>query len=1274
MPSKLSSETARQRELYKYWQPTHASVFPKAEYDSTFNSNNYQPRASYDAALTAYAQLGALRCNAKRGMVSVVDATHQYIIAESTKSLSLQHGKALDPKDQLWFGLRAIPRHLGICAAALGDFTVIESNDSPLSDSRHNYKYVIEDLEKDVRFEHQPFVRGAPFLRFYAGVPIRSPAGYLIGIFSIVDDKPRHDFTNADVEILKDLAATVMDHLVLGALRGQQSRSAQMVKGLGLFVEGKKTMRDWWLTSGHLGKGPAAIDGSRGEWTLDDQADAEFGVQRVNTFDVFGRPSPGASIPEPQSIEFSIDGSNGGKIGNDSLDTLSITSTLIESPPSAVQQPVTSCTSPQGTTQLQPENGKHSTCTASTYTAKNNLNTKPPHNSDDDGNGPSSPEDAHSIYLRASHLIRESLSVEGCAFLDASVTVFENSMVKVAAGAGTLFVPSESKALCGSSERDDTEHTSSASSSPQFETLCEVLGLSVKNVVGNIDTVDQGFSFPADLLQRCLVRYPQGKIFNFEDDGTMSSSEDDEGNVKTVKHVKRKARRTRMKPTEQKDNARMIAVLPGVRSVAFLPLWDSDTKRWSAAGFVWTRDPIRILDAKEDLGYLSSFCNNIMAENRRINAKRADTMKGNFISSVSHELRSPLHGILASAEHLQDMSLGAAAEELISMINSCSKMLMDTIDSVLDFTKLNNAKKPESILSQGAKSPDNKQPFDSAMETTEVDLSALTEEVVGNILSGYNFGKAKSDHSTVPVRTLSTSSSVPEKLVSEVLVLVSIDPRADWVFKTQPGTWRRVLMNLFGNALKYTKTGRIQVDLACHDKTSEQGLTTSSIVLSVYDTGVGISPDFLKHHLFTPFSQEDSLAPGTGLGLSIVRQLVEELSGQIEMKSEKDAGTEATVRVTFHQSSQSNTSCSALSSPIRNLTKGLEGMSACLLGFDISPNIEDVATGILSIRAEQTLSLKAVLTRFLRGWCGMELQAATALDSVSPDIYITLDTAFEAILHKRDLQGSDPSTNAIGTTCILVLCTTSTFPEQAVLESQCCVVFVEQPFGPHKFAKALNTVFKKAASRRNSSSMNELELPLPNTLRPRLVPSATVSSAEITTVNVESSNEQIAPDRPVQLLDKEKLEVATGVISLQPKRPTVLLVDDNAINLKLLVMYMGKLGFPFKTATDGLEALLTFQNRPGDIKIILMDISMPVMDGLTSTREIRKYEHEHKLNPCTIIAVTGAASDDAQREATLSGIDQFITKPVPLKKLKSTIEMWESKQDDPDRPSDGEPL
>ena len=127
----------------------------------------------------------------------------------------------------------------------------------------------------------------------------------------------------------------------------------------------------------------------------------------------------------------------------------------------------------------------------------------------------------------------------------------------------------------------------------------------------------------------------------------------------------------------------------------------------------------------------------------------------------------------------------------------------------------------------------------------------------------------------------------------------------------------------------------------------------------------------------------------------------------------------------------------------------------------------------------------------------------------------------------------------------------------------------------------------------------------------------------------------------------------------QPSTPQFLLVDDNAINLKILASYMKRLGKPYETAEDGQQALDAFrrgtQRDEGRLRCILMDISMPVMDGLEAARLIRGVERELQLPRCAIFALTGLASAEAQKEAFVSGIDLFLTKPVRLQELTDIL-------------------
>jgi len=134
-------------------------------------------------------------------------------------------------------------------------------------------------------------------------------------------------------------------------------------------------------------------------------------------------------------------------------------------------------------------------------------------------------------------------------------------------------------------------------------------------------------------------------------------------------------------------------------SVLLLPLWDLNHDKWFAYGLAWTNNPNRIFEG-QDFAYLASFGNSVMAEFSRLETVAADNAKSGFISSISHELRSPLHGIMASVELLRDVNTDPASNAIISTVESCGSTLLDTIDNLLTFAKVNHKAVSASSLHQ----------------------------------------------------------------------------------------------------------------------------------------------------------------------------------------------------------------------------------------------------------------------------------------------------------------------------------------------------------------------------------------------------------------------------------------------------------------------------------------------------------------------------------------------------------------------------------------------
>lgn len=191
--------------------------------------------------------------------------------------------------------------------------------------------------------------------------------------------------------------------------------------------------------------------------------------------------------------------------------------------------------------------------------------------------------------------------------------------------------------------------------------------------------------FDEKSLHTLLRRYPRGKLWTFGEDGYVSLSEDDGQPLETVKSSASTA------GTAQSSKARLRAATEakfllrhfnGARQILFVPLWDAGRSRWLSGCFTWSNEPTRVLSKQTELAFMTAFGNCVMAECSRIDTEIADQKKGDFIGSISHELRSPLHGILASAEFLSEEVTDGFSKGLVDTIDSCGRTLLDTIVSL----------------------------------------------------------------------------------------------------------------------------------------------------------------------------------------------------------------------------------------------------------------------------------------------------------------------------------------------------------------------------------------------------------------------------------------------------------------------------------------------------------------------------------------------------------------------------------------------------------------
>lgn len=307
----------------------------------------------------------------------------------------------------------------------------------------------------------------------------------------------------------------------------------------------------------------------------------------------------------------------------------------------------------------------------------------------------------HNTFSRASNLVREGMEIDGAVFFDAPFRFYQGRSTlqldprrsDTTESVTTVYDSDDSE----SDDDDPLEHRPgpqpivpphlkhsghpSVSSNPDVASgnimglKSDVLGFSTRTSSSwKNQAVDPNTFSPIDqsLLTSLVRRYPQGQLFEFDDNGPISPVDEDDGpsslNVlDPIAEAKSARRRARM----QGEILRLLVAFPRARHIAFVPLYDS-TSGCFIGSFAWSTSITRLFTTDNHLSYLIAFGHSVMSEVSRLNTLSADRAKGDFISNVSHELRSPLHGILASVEFLADTHL-----------DGFQKGLVDTIDSTI---------------------------------------------------------------------------------------------------------------------------------------------------------------------------------------------------------------------------------------------------------------------------------------------------------------------------------------------------------------------------------------------------------------------------------------------------------------------------------------------------------------------------------------------------------------------------------------------------------------
>lgn len=1042
------------------------------------------PTLSKNTHLTGFAQIGALRLNCDRTFISLLTTSTQFIIAEATRSISLcksdRHSSA---QDALFLGVQALHKSYGVCPNTISVFTdgigdkAVDTPNVVANTSR----YVIRDFRDIKEYQNKPYVVGFPHMVSYAEVPMKSSNGRVVGSYCVVDSKVRNDFFDDEtIFVLSEMAASVMDYLELVTSRHAHDRGERLMEGLSLFADGRSAFRSGSMSQeGHM---------------------SEYGEESLSP------SSPRPALARQHSIW--------------------TRSTVAESESSTEQVIPLEHRSPLTT----PSDGPtfDAACTKAAIDEMSTVKDYPE---------ATFISEYGTTFSRAANLIREAMEIEGLVFLDASLHgIDENASQNISRRSsvtpGIPLVSPKDDCYSDTLINDLEDPPQTRDQSP----ICQILGSSV--VSGNTDSMRNRLRSPLVFHETSLrylaKHYPHGNIFSVDEYGILSprTTEDDQSRSG-------EDRRPGQPSVMSELPLELQRLFSTARSIIFLPLWDFSKERFFAGVLGWTTDPTRLFE-QEDFTCLSAFGDSVMTELARLEAVDVSHKKSDFISSVSHELRSPLHGILASAELLRDVVIDAPQRELVRMIDSCGTTLLDTMNHLLDFSRINNFDHSKGHARKASTSGNQNQ--DNYGRVSVENLSDLVQDVVEGVYFGKtskddahrSFGsrdnlleRESSSSSLIGVSGNDRTTKQPNDIEDKhVAVLLDLEDRSDWRMSLRVGAWKRIVMNLFANALKYTHCGHIEVSLkrlTAKDR-SDSGTDYASLVVN--DTGIGMSRDYQRHHLFKPFMQESSLAEGTGLGLSIVKQIVSSLSGTINVQSNIGEGTriEVIIPLSSHQLTDVDTATKQKPDPFEEL----RGRSLCLVSLSCFPKLEDVPSGVMNVGDQRRTTIRTLVTKLVTEQFGMTVSSIQKLDEAEADLYLA-ETSF--IANIAGLSKEDP--DRLAARKIVTIGPHSARWATSIATSGQALTHVDYPLGPKTLSKAL-----LAALRTSKKDVNLATRPKPDA--PHEPQSQSHSSREhnqsTMLVRAGNANPKVTEDsKPTDTTSAKHL----------------LLVDDNAINLKV---------------------------------------------------------------------------------------------------------------------------
>ncbi len=523
----------------------------------------------------------------------------------------------------------------------------------------------------------------------------------------------------------------------------------------------------------------------------------------------------------------------------------------------------------------------------------------------------------------------------------------------------------------------------------------------------------------------------------------------------------------------------------------------------------------------------------VQLETARDAAIQSARIKGEFAANVSHELRTPLNGILGMLELLDGMRLTDKQREYVTIARNSSDALLALIDDILDFSRIDSGK--------------------LVVESKEFNLREMLDDVVRIMATQAQSKNLDLAHLICP--------SIPGMVIGDSRRI------------------RQLLLNLCGNAIKFTSSGEIGIYINLIQTHGDD----IRLRFEVKDTGIGI-PDEAKERIFEAFSQADATTTrkygGTGLGLTICKQLVNVLGGELGVDSVIGQGSVFWFELPMRKSNAND-----LMSSESNGTMDLRVLivdDSEIVQFSVQQIFEKWGAYVECAESGESALLK------LRH----AAHRNKSFDVVLVDEFMTGGNGIE-LMRSIDQSSEINSTRR-------VLMTNQTYPEYFLERFHEIDGLVQKPILQSSLYDSVSTAMKGSVNIVNPIFANNAEL---------------------------------------------------NDIALNAQ---VLVAEDNSANQQVAIGMLERLGCSVIVVANGIEAINQLERSRFDL--VFMDCNMPEMDGYEATSKIRAGNHANANIP--IIAMTANVQEGDRQKCLLAGMNDYLSKPLKLDKLRVKIEKW----------------